>query len=219
MDQLKLDAKKRESIGTLSSRKWRQQAMVPGIVYGGEKGQSLAVAVDGKTLSKVLSTEHGMNVLLDLNVEGKSEGLVVVREVQHDPVSQDIIHVDLIRINLTQNMTATIPVHLKGEDKSLGIKSGGVLQHDLWEVEVECRPDAIPDFIEVDVSGMDIGDTIHVRDLAVPAGVELLAEADQSVIHIAPPRKAEEPAAAETEAPAAPEVIKKAEKAEKEEKK
>jgi large subunit ribosomal protein L25 len=121
---------------------------------------------------------------------------VLVKEMQRDPVQGSLLHVDLYAVDLTQTVEVAVPIHLSGKPK--GVEMGGVLEHPMREIEVECLPRAIPDAITVDVSELEIGDGIHVRDLALPEDVKLLSDPDLAVAHISTPTVEE--AAPEVEA-------------------
>ena len=140
------------------------------MVYGG-KGKSLAVDVDLRELEGVLR-RSGENVVIALEVEGAKTGspqTVMLRDVKYDPVHSRLEHADFLRISLDEKVRLRVPVKATGECE--GVKIGGILEHQLWEVEVECLPMEIPEAITVDVTSMEIGDSIHVRDLTAPPGV------------------------------------------------
>jgi len=164
----------------------------------------------------------GENMIITLKValdakKKADERPVLIKEIQSHPVSGEILHVDFNEISLTKRLTVKVPIHSKGEP--VGVKQdGGTLEHILWEVEVECLPTEIPEKLEVDVAAMKIGDTVHVKDLAVPEGVVIKHEMEAIVLSVVPPHKEEvvapeAGAAVEGAATSAePEVIKKEKK-------
>jgi len=217
MDFVELKANLREEKGKELNKKLRKAGLVPGVVY--RKGEaSLSLKVDSKSLSKALHTEAGENVIIKLLVEGdkkKKERIVVIKELQKDPVKDILVHLDLNEISLTETLKVKVPLIAKGE--AIGVKQeGGVLQHVMWEVEVECLPTNIPDKIEVDIAGLKIGDTLSLKDVIFPEGVKILGDLDGIVFSVEHVKTVEEVIAAPLEGEATePELIR--EKKEKEE--
>lgn len=217
MDFVELKADKREEKGKELNKKLRAGGLVPGVVY--RKGEeTLSLKIDSKNLSKTLHTEAGENVIIKLFVQGdkkKKERIVVIKELQRDPVKDSLVHVDLNEISLTETLKVKVPLVSKGE--AIGVKQeGGVLQHVTWEVEVECLPTNIPDKIEVDITNLKIGDTLSVKDVLPPEGVKILADPESIVFSVEHVKVVEEAVAAPAEGEALePELIR--EKKEKEE--
>ncbi|MDQ7820505.1 MAG: 50S ribosomal protein L25 [Armatimonadota bacterium] len=202
MERVTLKARRREETGSNRVRRLRLAGLVPGVVYGRGR-EPMPVAVDGRALREALRTHAGLNVLIDLAV-GNGEGqpaTVMVKEIQRDVIRRDIIHVDFYAIDLTRTLEARVPLVFVGQPA--GVAEGGVLDIHLREVVVECLPTAIPDQLEVDVSGLGVGDSIHVRDLRLPPGVTMVSAPDEAVASVVQPRVAEEAAPAAAEAPAA----------------
>jgi large subunit ribosomal protein L25 len=207
-----LEVELREGTGKGVARKLRAAGRIPGILYGHGK-VSTAVSVDPQVLGRLLKTsEAGMNTLIDVTIAGETgrdERVVLVKELQRDPVRGQPLHVDLYQVDLASKIEVEIPIHLVGRPRGVEL-DGGILDHSLRELEIACLPRAIPESIEVDVTGLGIGDTLHVRDLPLPQGVELLSEAGLSVASVVAPRVGEEEeaaaaaAAAEAEAGLAP---------------
>jgi len=216
-----LDAALREEAEVGKSKSLRRNGFVPAVVYG-EKKKTLALKIERSHLIRFMHVHRGgENIVITLRVAaGKKtdEKSVLISEVQKHPVSDDILHVDFHEISLTEHIKVKVPIAAKGD--AVGVKQdGGVLEQVLWEVEVECLPTQIPDRFTVDVTAMKIGDGVHVKDLQVPADVEVRHDPESIVLSIVPPHK-EEPvpeAVAEGEAqPIEPEVIKKEKKLEEE---
>jgi large subunit ribosomal protein L25 len=205
MERVTLEAKRREGLGSGQVRKLRQRGLVPGIVYG--RGvEPTPVAVDARALRGVLRTHAGMNVLIDLAIsDGTTAGrTVMVKDVQRDIFRKDtILHVDFHTINLAEKIEAHVPLVLKGTPRGVA-DEGGILEVQLREVRVECLPTQIPEHIEVDVSALGVGDSLHVRDVALPAGVTMISEPEQAVVTVVAPKEevAATAAAPEAAAPA-----------------
>ncbi|MEP7071854.1 MAG: 50S ribosomal protein L25 [Verrucomicrobiota bacterium] len=203
--QVKLTAERREGTGRAAARKLKARGIVPAIVYGG-KMKPEALQVSRREISTVLSHASGENILVDLEVAGEVR-TVLLQEVQHSPVGGDILHVDFHAVSMDEKIEADIPVEPTGTAN--GVKNfGGLLEQSLRTLEVECLPRDLPDVITVDVSNLNIGDSIHVRDIKLPEGVEAKTPADLTVLSVMAPTVEEEPASTVPEAAASPEVIK-----------
>ncbi|MFH0803206.1 MAG: 50S ribosomal protein L25 [bacterium] len=199
MERTILDAHKREQTKKEYCRKIRRDGLVPGVVYG--KGmEPMHLTVGLPNLEKVIHTDSGLNVIIDLKVKDEQQQeasyLAMIGDLQRDVFQKRIIHVDFHKISLEDVVTATVPVILTGE--APGVKEGGVLDHILWEMEVESLPLQIPEHIEVDISSLKMEDAIHVKDIALIEGVKFLASPEEIIVVVHPPRKIEEtPAEAE----------------------
>jgi large subunit ribosomal protein L25 len=197
-DSAALTVARREPEGSRAARRLRRSGLVPGVVYGGGQ-EAIPFAVDDRTLRHVLA---GAGAVVNLSIESDPATPVVLKELTRHPVDSHIVHVDLLRERLDQAIQATVTLELVGEDSSPGVKEGGVLEHVTRELTVEALPGDIPDTITHDVSGMQIGDTLTLAGLAVPAGVKLLDDQEQLVATLSPPRlqtEAEEGIETETE--------------------
>jgi large subunit ribosomal protein L25 len=202
MSETALVVESRAATGKGAVRKLRAAGRIPAILYGQGK-ESLPLSIDPRALEKVLRV-GGANALLDLSVEGRPElgsPVALVKELQRHPIRGTIMHADLYQVDLTRTVEVEVPVHLIGKAK--GIDFGGILEHSLREIALECLPRSIPASIEVDISNMEIGDVIHVRDLVLPPGVSLMSDPDLGVVHVALPAAEEEaPVVAAAEAAA-----------------
>jgi large subunit ribosomal protein L25 len=189
-----LVAESRTSTGKGVARKLRAAGRIPGVLYG--KGrESRPIALDPRALERVLhQSGAGMNTLIDLEMDGGQQ-VVLVKELQRDPVHGLYLHADLYLVDLTQTIEVSVPLHFVG--KAAGTEFGGILDHPLREIEVECLPRAIPDQIEVDVSPLDVGDSLHVRDLVLPPGVTVTTDLDLAVASVVLPAAEEVVEAAE----------------------
>jgi large subunit ribosomal protein L25 len=188
----------REGRGKEFNRKLRQDGRAPAVLYGRGK-DTVSLSLDPRELEKSLKSSHaGMNTLFDLRGDPKVEGrTVLVKELQREPVRGNIIHADFFEIDMTQKLQVSVPLHIEGI--APGIAMGGVLEHSLREVELLCLPNAIPDEIMVDVSALEMNESIHLSDLQLPDGVEMLTDPTLSVVMVSLPKAEEEPVVAEEE--------------------
>jgi len=196
----KLLADKREGTGKGVARKLRAAGRVPAVLYG-VGVESTALSVDAKDLFHLLHTGAGTNVLVDLEVDGNAH-LALPRDVQRDHIRGRYVHVDFLAVRADAKITLSVPVRVIGE--SPGVKLGGVLEHHLWDLQVECLPADVPDAIDADISTLEeIGTSLKVADLPVPEGVTILTSPDESVVAVQQPQAPvveEEVEAAEGEA-------------------
>lgn len=218
MEKVILEAKIREETGKTKAKKLRKSGLIPAVVYKGGK-ESVNIKLKQEDLFHALHTSAGENVLITLKVEGEKKArsrTCLLKEIQKDPVKDDIIHVDLNEISLTEKIKVKIPVHSHGEPEGV-VTDGGVLDHALWEIEIECLPTDIPEKITVEVAPMKIGDTVYIKDLEVPPGVKILNDPELTVLSVVPPAKEEvAPEVAPEEEAQEPEVIAKGKKEEEE---
>ena len=204
--QQALTVQRRATLGSRPVQRMRREGLVPGVVYGRDM-KPMSVTVNHRELAKLLHSKSGEHALVTLQLDdnGKPwEKPVLVHSLQCDPVSGYVVHVDFHAIVLTERLKVKVPVVLKGEP--VGVKQeGGLLEHFLREVEVECLPTEIPASVEHDVSAMTIGQTIHVRDLAAPANAKITSDPAGVIASVQVPKveKPEQETAAVTE----PEVI------------
>jgi large subunit ribosomal protein L25 len=199
-----LKAWARERIGTGGARAVRRDGRVPAIVYG-DKGEPLPVAVEYTEVLKQLNTGHFQSTVYMLDLDGKKTR-VIPRDVQRDPVKDFPLHVDFLRVSAHATINLNVPVHFLNEEESPGLKRGGVLNVVRHEIEVLCPVDSIPEAFEIDLTGLDIGDTIHVSAIDMPKGVTpTIDDRDFTVATIvaSSAEKSEEAEEAEAEAEAA----------------
>jgi large subunit ribosomal protein L25 len=218
-----LQVEKREGRGKNEARRLRASGRIPAVLYGGEKGKAVEIAVDPKTLLRILHSESGVNTLIGLqgleNAAGNTR--VLVKEYQLDPIDHKLLHVDFYQVAMDKVITVTVPILLKGEPK--GVKQqGGIVDFVQRDIEIECLPGNIPENITVDISELMLNQGIRVRELATEgAKWTPISDPDMMVVHVVALKAEEVPAvevAAAPAAPAEPEVIKKG-KTEKEEEK
>ncbi len=185
-DRATLKAAPREDFGSRSSRRMRRQGVVPGVVYsGGSEAKPFQVAE--RDVRAVL--QEGA-ALFDLEIEGSKSVPVVIKEQQHHPVRGSLQHLDLMQVNLKEAIQADVAIELEGIDDAPGVRGGGVLEHVTREITVEALPAEIPDNICVDVSAMEINDTLSLAAVAAPDGVTFVAEEPEeiTIVTVSPPR-------------------------------
>ncbi|HSE84024.1 MAG TPA: 50S ribosomal protein L25/general stress protein Ctc [Thermodesulfobacteriota bacterium] len=206
MAQSTLMVKKRTRIGKGGARKTRKEGAIPAVIYGRETSP-ISLTVDPGELKKALATEAGENTLLELHIQDSDNGeevtkLAILREVQYNHLTNRPIHFDFLEILLKEKIKVEVPIRIIG--KAEGVKEGGILEEIRREIEVECFPNQIPNVFEVDVSKLGIGDSIHISDLPVSEGVEILHDPEDTIVTVLAPRVEEEAKpAAEVEAEAA----------------
>ena len=197
-DMLTIPAKKRDRAGKGGARASRREGLIPAVIYG-DKQPPMPISVEPKQLERVMHSEGFFNHRVLVEVEGQKYD-VLPRDVQLDPVTDRAIHFDFLRVGANSVITVQVPVHFRNEGASPGIKRGGVLNIILHEIAVRTRADQIPQFFEVDLTGLEIGGTVHLSMLNLPEGVRVLSrEKDATIASIAPPtvgREAEATAAA-----------------------
>lgn len=205
--QVKLKAEPRSTVGRSAVRKLRARGFIPAVIYGGdEKPQPLQVSA--RDINAMMSQASGENVLVELEIGDNSQSrTALVQEIQHSPVGGQIRHVDFHAVSMDQMIQAEVPLEPVGT--SVGVKTfGGLLEQSLRSLAIECLPGDLPDRITVDVSQLNIGDSIHVREIQLPQGVTPKVQLDLTAFSVLAPVVEEEPVAAEAEAAAAgPEVI------------
>jgi large subunit ribosomal protein L25 len=209
MELVELKVNTRSETGKKGAKEYRNRGLVPGVLYG-RKLQPSPVAVDPKELNRALHTRAGSNAIINLTLDERAEEkiTVVVKELQVHTLKGTTTHVDFCHILLDQVIQAAVPFRMVGE--APGVKQGGILEHTLWELEIESLPLNIPEAIEVDVSGLQVGDSLTVSNLKVPEGIKVLTDSDIAVVSIVAPRAEPTVEAAAAAAPvegAEPEVI------------
>ncbi|WP_370979663.1 50S ribosomal protein L25/general stress protein Ctc [Agaribacterium sp. ZY112] len=204
-EDFKLDVIARDDAGKGASRRLRrEEGLVPAIVYGGrKKPQNISIVY--KELIKHLENEAFYSHLIELNVDGKAEN-VILKDLQRHPSKPVIYHADFLRVSKTKKLKMSAPIHFINEASSVGVKQqGGIVNHQMTELEISCLPADIPEFIEVDLAELEVGQSVHISDLKLPKGVESVAlshgaDHDQSVAAIIKPRGMGEDEASEGEA-------------------
>ena len=203
MNEFEVVAQPRTALGTSASRRLRRTGMIPAILYGGGK-DSLPLSLEENRIRKQIENEAFAAHILTVKVEDE-ESQAVLKSVHRDPVTDRVIHMDFQRISASSEIHMHVPLHFINEEDCPGKKAGGIVTHLLVEVEVGCLPKDLPEFIEVDMTSLEVGDSVHLSEIVVPEGVHLMVLAhnpdnDQPVVSVAHPQKLDaEPEAEEDE--------------------
>ena len=207
--KFEINAETRQGKGRAESRKLRRLGRVPAIVYGGGQ-EPRAITLDRNSLTMQMDLESFYTSILNLQIDRKPQP-VVVKEVQRHPARSNVMHLDFQRVVEDEEITLNVPIHFIGEEVAVGVRQqGGVIEHIITDVEISCLPAKLPEYLEVDVTALELNEILHLSDIKYPEGVESTQLAhghDSPVVAIHPPRREEvEEEAVEAEAAAAPEA-------------
>ena len=180
----KLKAEPRTDTGKGAARKIRAAGRVPAVVYG-HGADPLPVSIEARELFHLLHTDAGMNILVDMRVDHDSF-LAMPREIQRDNLKGRFLHVDFLRIARDEKVSVEVPIHLGGE--SHGVKEGGVVEHHLWALHVECFPQDVPSALEADITTLGLNESLKVSDLSIPDAITLLTSLDDIIVSVVPPQ-------------------------------
>ena len=181
--ETKLTAERRDGAGKGVARKLRAAGRVPAVFYG-HGTETVSLSVDSRELLHLLHANSGTNLLVDLLIDGTAH-MAIARDIQRDHIHSRFIHVDFLAVNRDETITVSVEVNELGEPA--GVKAGGVIEHHLREIAIECLPQDVPDAIDVDISALELGDMLHVRDLVAPTGVTILSNPDEAVLSVITP--------------------------------
>lgn len=196
MEQVSLSGRKRGEKGKNAARRIRAAGSVPAILYGAGIDGSAPLTLNTKELEKVLHTHAGGNVLVSLSLEGEAGATTAMfKEVLRHPVRGSIQHVDLVAIQMDHKVTIEVPLHIVG--KAAGLAFGGIIQHETRTVTIECLPTQIPDSIDVDVTNLNIGQSLHMSDLMLPEGLSVVDEPETTIVLMSAPTAEAAPKTAE----------------------
>lgn len=196
MEQINLAAKPRQETGKCPAGRLRRSGKVPAVLYGSGMKGALPLTLDGKELDRILHTAAGGNVLVKLSLEGQPKPhTVMFKEIERHPLKGSILHVDLLEILMDKKILVEVPVHIVG--KAEGVALGGIIQQEARKIRIECLPNQIPDSIDVDVTPLGIGQSIHVRDIKLPEGARAAGEASQTLVSVVAPTAEVAPKTAE----------------------
>jgi large subunit ribosomal protein L25 len=218
MAELTLEVSRREDGGKNVARRYRATGKVPAVVYGGHR-DPVAIIVDRKTVSELIQkSDHGVRSIFLLKMSGTDQQRhAMIKEIQIDPISRRMTHIDFVRVTMDEKVRVTIPVHIEGT--AIGVKEGGILDWQVRDLHVECLPGAIPDAISVDVSNLGVHQYVRVSEMRLPEGVRVLDDPDRVVVGVTHAKAEVEAVPVEVEAaPVEPEVIKKGKPEEEKEK-
>ena len=177
----KLDASVRTDLGKGASRRLRREDKLPGIIYGGEEAP-VSITLDHNKVNNPADFEAFYSHVLEINLDGKVVE-VLVKDMQRHPFKPKITHIDFQRVIAGQDVHTNVPLHFVNEEKSAAVKAGGIAEHHVTEIEVTCLPKNLPEFIEVDMAGVEMGQTLHLSDLTLPAGVSSVELAKNDEAH------------------------------------
>ena len=192
MDTMQLSSEIRDETGKGAARRLRNSGKLPAILYGA-KTDPIMLAMDYSELKKTLSNRAAENIIFDLTINGEKKSQskkVMIKEIQRDPVKREYLHVDFFEISMAKELEVDIPLDLL--NTPIGVEQGGILQHIRREVRAACLPEDLVDKIEVDVSGLDIGQSLHIRDISFPPGLRSLDDEDTTVVTVVAPTVAAE---------------------------
>ncbi|HDO22012.1 MAG TPA: 50S ribosomal protein L25 [Nitrospirae bacterium] len=213
MERVSLNAELRDATGKSVARKLRREGFIPGVIY--REGKSQPIRLNRKEAAHFINASAGEQGIVELNFNNGDKKIALLKDIQVDPVDGELLHTDFFEVSMMETITVTVPVIVEGV--AVGVKrDGGILQKTLRDIEIECLPDKIPGHFMMDISGLEIGDSIHVKDIEIPEGVTVLSGIDEVLFSVVEPAKVEEEAPAEIEEAAAeePEVEKKGKKEE-----
>lgn len=177
----KLDASVRTDLGKGASRRLRREDKLPGIIYGGEEAP-VSITLDHNKVNNSADFEAFYSHVLEINLDGKVVE-VLVKDMQRHPFKPKITHIDFQRVIAGQDVHTNVPLHFVNEEKSTAVKAGGIAEHHVTEIEVTCLPKNLPEFIEVDMAGVEMGQTLHLSDLTLPTGVSSVELAKNDEAH------------------------------------
>ena len=185
MTEFALNAEVRNDLGKGASRRLRRNAnLVPAVIYGGDKAP-LSISLKTNEVAKLLENEAAFSHVIALNL-GDAVETVLIKALQRHPAKEFVVHADFVRVVADHKLTAHVPLHFVNQDTSVGVKQqGGEVSHTIVEVEVSCLPANLPEFIEVNMAAVEVGQTIHLSDLKLPEGVELVALAHGNDLAVA----------------------------------
>ncbi len=212
MEELNMSAESRTDCGKGHSGRMRRAGFIPAVLYGPGVEDNLHVKLNHKEVDKALHTHSGSNVIVNLNVDGKDSWTVMFKNLQVHPATGVIEHVDLVSVIMDKKVVVEVPVQIIG--KAEGVKLGGILQQETRSIKLECLPDRIPDSIDVDVTELDIGQSLHVNDIKLAEGLSFAEDENHTIVLISAPAAEVEEAPVEEElegaeaAPAAEEAKK-----------
>ena len=189
MQQVRLEAQKREASGKGAARGMRRAGEIPGVLYG-RKNEVIPIRIDARGFQDVLH-DYGANAFINLEIADHGTENVMVKEIQRDPVSNQLLHTDLLRISMDEPITSSISVTLVGS--APGIQEGGILEFPHRQISVRCLPTLLPEEIEVDIGELEIDDRLSIEDISLPEGIEILDDPHTRIVAIVPPRIEEEP--------------------------
>jgi len=190
MKRVSLKVTKRDTMKKSDLRKLREKSLVPGVIYGEGLKNNILISVPLKSITDLIKLKREEDFLVELEIEKSRKKLIaVLKDEQFHPVKDEVTHVDFHSVSLEKPIISKVPVHFIGEP--IGVKEGGVLFKTLYEIELEAKPMDLPSFVEVNISNLKIGDSIHISDIEIPRDVKVLHEPDETVVTVSTPTKEE----------------------------
>jgi len=189
LDSIELKAKPREGKGNGPARVLRSQGRIPAVLYGPGR-EAAKLSVDTTDFEKLLKQGSVGRLLFNLAIEGDKPCPVMIKELQQKAVSEEFLHIDFYEVDMNRKISATVPVTVSG--KSVGVEMGGILQIIRRELEVTCLPNAIPEVIDIDITELNVGESVHVQEIPLGEGLEFPADVNFTVVTIGSPKAAEE---------------------------
>lgn len=206
MQQFTLKIEERDKMGRQNARRLRRAGKIPACVYA--KGESRPISVSAVDFRDLNREVAGGAALIELTNDDGDKALTLIQEVQRNAITDGIEHIDFQEVARGESFVTHVPIHLVGEDDAPGVKlEGGMIDHKAHDVEIRCRPSKLPDQIEVDVSGLSVGEAVHISDLTVIEGVEYLGDEAQVIVSCQPPTVAPEPSETSPEEEVAPDEV------------
>jgi large subunit ribosomal protein L25 len=206
MEKVKIEVKFRESIGKQGAKKVRGKGNIPAIVYGKEVNIPIEIPHDSFKVLKSINFSESVIIQMQINNDKREEThAVIIKDIQYHPLTEEVIHIDFMKVSLEEKIRVHVPLVFKGEPK--GVKMGGICEQILRELEVEGLPLDIPDKIEVDISNLDIGDSLHARDVKVSEKLKIITHPEETIATVVAKEEKEE-VTEEAAGPEEPEVIK-----------
>ncbi len=184
MDILELKAQVRTEKGKNQIKQLRKNGLLPANVYG-YQAEATNIAVNGREFGSLIHSSAGTHVILKLLIDNGKSPTVIVKDIQRNPVRDELLHVDFLSVALDEKITAAVPISIIGD--SAGVREGGILQHGLWEVQVEALPMDLPDHLELDVTDLGVGDSLHAGEINLPPELTLVTSPDEVVASVLPP--------------------------------
>jgi len=214
MERITINVEKREETGKGAARSLRRNDIVPGILYRG--GGSLPIKLPKKEVMQFINTTSGQQVMVNLHFSDGESKLALIKEFQVDPIRRELLHADFFEVSLTEKLKVNVHVSVTGEP--IGVKrDSGILQYHLREIEIECLPDKVPGHVDIDASGLEIGQALHVRDLKLGEEIKVITDPGEVIVNVIAPLVEAAASAEEAAVPsesAEPEVVKKGKKEE-----
>jgi len=187
MEETTIVAFLRDKTGKSAVRKLRKKGLVPAVLYG-HGVQSTALSIEETLINKMIRNKTSEHMLHPLEIKGENgivKKTVMIKDVQYHPVTHKILHVDLYEVKMDEEIVVSVPLHLRG--KAVGATKGGILQQIYREVEIKCLPTKIPEYLELDVTTLDIGDSFHIKDIPLPEGIKMMEDSEDTVVTILAP--------------------------------